>query len=66
MAINNPVLFDNWVAIISFLLSFLDQYGINEQWDEPVTGSSKIVAWGVKNLETKSDELPIDETITPP
>ena len=63
---NFPFLFDNWIAVISFLFRILLQYGINEQWAEPVTGSSRIVAWGVKNLETKSELSPGAETITPP
>jgi len=47
-------------------LSLLAQNGIKEQCAEPVTGSSIIDAWGVKNLETKSQLSPIDVTITPP
>ena len=36
------------------------------QCAEPVTGSSKIDACGLKNLETKSQLSPTSVTITPP
>ena len=36
------------------------------QWDDPVTGSSKILAWGVKKRDTKSESFPTAVTITPP
>ena len=39
---------------------------MSEQCAEPVTGSSKIAACGVKNLDTKSQLSPLAVTITPP
>ena len=45
-------------AFISFFRNFLAQYGTSVQWAEPVTGSSKILAWGVKKRETKSQVFP--------
>ena len=50
----NPILSEICIASMSFFPSLLDQNGINEQCADPVTGSSKIDACGVKNLETKS------------
>jgi hypothetical protein len=44
----------------------LDQKGIKEQCDDPVAGSSRIVDWGVKYLETKSELVPLAVTTTPP
>ena len=63
---NSPPLFEIWNDKSSFLLSLFDQNGINEQWDDPVAGSSRIVDWGVKYLETKSAISPTEVTTTPP
>ena len=63
---NFPPLSEICIAFSSFLESLNDQNGINEQCAEPVTGSSKIDACGVKNLDTKSQFSPFDVTITPP
>ena len=63
---NLPPLLEICNASKSFFKSLDDQNGIKVQWAEPVTGSSKIVACGVKNLETKSTELPLAVIITPP
>ena len=41
-------------ASSSFFWSCSAQKGTKEQWADPVTGSSKIVACGVKNRDTKS------------
>ena len=62
---NFPILGDICKAFNSFSPSFNDQKGINEQWAEPVTWSSKIDAWGVKNLDIKSHLFPLAVTITP-
>ena len=61
-----PPLSDNCNACISFFPSRFDQKGIKEQCADPVTGSSKMVACGVKNLDTKSELVPGAVTITPP
>ena len=63
---NFPPLSEICKAFNSFFKSLDDQKGIRVQCAEPVTGSSKIVACGVKNLETKSEEFPLAVQITPP
>ena len=55
---NSPILFESCNEIKCFLFSLLDQKGIKEQCDDPVAGSSSIVDWGVKYLETKSELVP--------
>ena len=61
-----PPLLEICLACIVRFPNLDDQNGINEQCAEPVTGSSKNVACGVKNLETKSQSLPGAVTMTPP
>ena len=61
-----PPLSETCLAFNIFLFSISDQKGINEQWDDPVTESSKIVACGVKKRDTKSTLTPGAVNITPP
>ena len=63
---NSPTLSDNCNDVKCFLFNLLDQKGIREQCDEPVAGSSSIVDWGVKYLDTKSELVPLEVTTTPP
>ena len=66
MQFSIPFLLESCIAESSFLSSFFAQKGIKEQCAEPVTGSSRIEAWGVKKRETKSQLVPLEVTITPP
>ena len=47
---NSPTLSEICIALSFSFPSLNDQNGISEQCAEPVTGSSKIDACGVKNL----------------
>ena len=49
-----PPLLEICLAVSSFFPNLLDQNGTKEQCAEPVTGSSRIDAYGKKTLETKS------------
>ena len=61
-----PPLSEYWWAINLFLDKIGAQLGINEQWADPVTGSSNMEACGVKNRESKSTSSPLAVAITPP
>ena len=63
---SSPPRAEHWRACRVDLLSRLAQYGMRVQCADPVTGSSNIVAWGVKKRETKSCLFPGAVTITPP